>query len=78
MTSEEYSQKFTEDAASGWLAMETATATATEKVYGSQEPRHFGSVIKYLLGGPDPLNGTSIYDSQEQTFHRHIVSYRMS
>ena len=74
MTSEEYSKQFTEDQAPGWLAMDKST----EKIYGEQEPRHYASVIKYILGGPDPLDGTSIYDSQEQTFHRHIISYGMS
>lgn len=74
MTSEEYIKTFSEDDAPGWLAMDAAT----EKIYGDVEPRHYASVIKYMLGGPDPLDGTSIYDSQQQTFHRHIVSYGMS
>lgn len=74
MTSEEYIKQFSEDEAPGWLAMDKAT----EDLYGDQEPRHYASVIKYILGGPDPLDGTSVYDSQKQTFHRHIVSYGMS
>lgn len=74
MTTEEYSKQFSEDDAPGWLAMDAAL----EKIYTTQEPRHFGSVIKYMMGGPDPLDGTSIYDSHEQTFHRHVVSYGMS
>lgn len=74
MTTEEYSKKFTEEEAPGWLAMDAAIDT----LYPGHEPRHFASVIKYMLGGPDPLDGTSVYDSHEQTFHRHIISYGMS
>jgi hypothetical protein len=74
MTSEEYTKQFNEDDAPGWLAIDAPL----EKLYSGQEPRHFASVIKYMLGGPDPLDGTSIYDSQQQTFHRHVVSYGMS
>ncbi len=74
MTTEEYSKKFTEEEAPGWLAMDAAI----DALYPGQEPRHYASVIKYMLGGPDPLDGTSVYDSHEQTFHRHIISYGMS
>jgi len=74
MTSEEYSKHFNEEDAPGWLAIDAAI----EKIYPGQEPRHYASVIKYMIGGPDPLDGTSVYDSQQQTFHRHIVSYGMS
>ena len=74
MTSEEYSKQFNEEDAPGWLAIDAAI----EKIYPGQEPRHYASVIKYMIGGPDPLDGTSVYDSQQQTFHRHIVSYGMS
>ncbi|HSY61507.1 MAG TPA: suppressor of fused domain protein [Cytophaga sp.] len=74
MTSEEYIKQFSEDEAPGWLAMDVSL----EKLYPAQEPRHYASVIKYMMGGADPLDGTSIYDSQQQAFHRHIVSYGMS
>jgi len=74
MTSEEYSKQFNEEDAPGWLAIDAAI----EKIYPGREPRHYASVIKYMIGGPDPLDGTSVYDSQQQTFHRHIVSYGMS
>lgn len=74
MTPDEYSRQFTEDDTPGWQAIDAAI----EKVYSGQEPRHYASVIKYMLGGPDPLDGTSVYDSQQQTFHRHIISYGMS
>lgn len=31
-----------------------------------------------MAGGSDPIDGASIYDSQAQSFHRHIISYGMS
>ncbi|MCD8212894.1 MAG: suppressor of fused domain protein, partial [Campylobacter sp.] len=34
--------------------------------------------MPYALGGKDPLNGVSVFDCDERTFHRHIVSYGMS
>lgn len=74
MSAEEYTKQFNEEEAPGWLAIDSAI----ENIYPAQEPRHFGSVIKYMIGGPDPLDGASIYDSEEQTYHRHIISYGMS
>lgn len=74
MTQEEYKKRFSEDDAVGWMAIDERLKT----IYGDTEPRHFGSVIKYMIGGEDPIDGTSIYDSQKQEFHRHFVSYGMS
>lgn len=77
LTKEEYEQKFNNDeAAPGWDAIDEAL----KKVYGDKEPRHYGTILmsRYALGGEDPLDGISIYDNDEQEFHRHIVSYGMS
>lgn len=74
MTEEEYRQTFDEEDAVGWDAIDAELA----RVYGDAEPRHYGSVVKFMLGGEDPIDGTSIYDCNEQTFHRHLVSYGMS
>lgn len=72
---EEYEQKFDEeDAVPGWDAIDEVL----DKLYGGIEPRHYGTIIRYMLGGEDPLDGVSIYDNTEQEFHRHIVSYGMS
>lgn len=40
--------------------------------------RHYGTLIKYALGGEDPLDAFNIYDNDKQTFHRHVISYGMS
>jgi len=74
MNLEEYKQKFTEDDAVGWLAIDKKV----NEIYGQQEPQHFGTIIKYMLGGKDPLDGISVYESQKQQDHYHIVSYGLS
>ena len=74
MTEQEYRETFSEDESVGWDAIDAEH----EKLYGDTEPRHYGSIIKYWMGGEDPLDGTSIYDCEEQTPHRHSISYGMS
>lgn len=74
MNLEEYKQKFTEDDAVGWLSIDEKV----NEIYGQQEPQHFGTIIKYMLGGKDPLDGISVYESQNQEDHYHIVSYGLS
>lgn len=74
MTKEEYRQMFTEEDAVGWLSIDKKL----EGIYGKQEPRHYAPTIHYMLGGEDPIDGLSIYDSSKQQFHRHLVSYGMS
>lgn len=73
-TEETYKQTFSEEDSVGWDCIDEVL----EKVYPNQEPRHYATIHKYMLGGEDPLDGISIYDNQEQEFHRHIVSYGMS
>ena len=73
-TEEQYKSRFEEDESVGWDAIDEVL----DKLYADQEPRHYGTIIKYMFGGEDPLDGISIYDNHEQIFHRHIVSYGMS
>lgn len=75
LTQEEYKKQFSEeDATPGWEAIDDAL----NKIYPAQEPRHYGTIIKYVMGGEDPLDGISVYDNNAQEFHRHIISYGMS
>ena len=74
MTQDEYIKQFNEDDAVGWDCIDNKL----KEIYGDQEPRHYGTLIKYRFGGRDPLDGISIYDQNEPVFHRHIVSYGMS
>lgn len=47
-----------------------------ERIYPEQKnPKHYGTLIKWSLGGKDPLDGISIYDSGD---YWHFVTYGMS
>jgi hypothetical protein len=60
--------------APGWDAIDAALASR----YGSVEPLHYGTIIKYRLGGPDPLDGISIYLNEGDEPHFHFVSYGLT
>ena len=73
----EYKAKFgeQEDAAPGWDAIDSRL----KPIYGSQEPKHWGTVIKRMLGGPDPLDGISAYECTDGGVdHLHFVTYGYS
>ena len=72
MKKDEYKNKFEQDDAVGWLSIDKLT----KKLYPNQEPKHYGTVIKYMIGGEDPLDGVRIYKNQQE--HYHFVSYGMS
>ena len=56
----------------GWEAI----TAAFEKVYPNQEnPKHYAALIKWRLGGNDPLDGISIYDGGD---YWHFVTYGLS
>lgn len=58
--------------ARGWEAI----TEAFERIYPSQkDPKHYGSLIKWRLGGKDPLDGISVYDGGD---YLHFVTYGMS
>lgn len=59
---------------SGWDAIDEELL----KIYGEQEPKHYGTVIPYLLGGEDPLEGISVYKSEIPVPHWHFVTYGFS
>lgn len=58
----------------GWDAINAALS----RIYGDQEPLHYGTVLPAALGGNDPLNGISIYECREPTPHFHYVTYGFS
>lgn len=61
-----------EESSPGWEAI----TAAFERLYPEQtSPKHYGTLIKYMFGGPDPLDGISIYDAGD---FWHFVSYGLS
>ncbi len=60
--------------APGWDAIDVALG----RIYGLQEPRHFGTVLKHALGGPDPIDGISVYAADGPPAHWHYVTYGFS
>jgi hypothetical protein len=50
-----------DDAAPGWEALDARL----KEVYGEQEPRHWGTAIPAILGGPDPIDGISVYECRD-------------
>lgn len=56
----------------GWKAIEDACL----KMYpGQTNPKHYGTLISWNLGGNDPLDGISIYDGGE---YYHFVTFGLS
>ncbi len=60
--------------APGWSAIDAHLAT----LYPDVTPQHFGTVIGYRLGGPDPLDGLSFYPRTDPVPHWHAVTYGLS
>ena len=58
----------------GWDAINAAL----EPIYGVAEPLHWGTVVRWRLGGPDPLDGTSAYRAPGPPTHWHFVTYGLS
>lgn len=58
--------------ASGWDAIEAEFL----RVYpGQVNPKHYGTLIKWIFGGNDPLDGISIYDGGD---YWHFVSFGLT
>lgn len=56
----------------GWNAIDAAF----DRLYpGQDNPIHFGCLIPWRLGGPDPLQGVSVYDGGD---YFHFVTYGLS
>jgi hypothetical protein len=58
----------------GWHAIDRAL----EALYPGVEPLHWGTILKWRLGGKDPLDGISAYPRTDPVPHWHFVSYGMS
>jgi hypothetical protein len=60
--------------ATGWDAIEDQM----KRLYGKQEPKHYGALIPYSLGGKDPLQGISAYQAEQPYPHWHFVTFGFS
>jgi hypothetical protein len=65
---------FDADEAPGWAAIDAALAP----LYAGLEPKHFGTLVPWTLGGPDPLRGVSAYRRVQPVPHWHFVTYGFS
>lgn len=70
----EYQKLYEEESSPGLDAIDKRL----DKIYPGVQPRRYTPLLHYNMGGQDPIDGTSIYDSQKQTYHRHFVTYGMS
>lgn len=57
--------------APGWEAIDKALTP----LYANQVPKHYGTLLSYELGGPDPLRGISAYKRLEPVPHWHFITY---
>ncbi|MFO0942904.1 MAG: hypothetical protein U0930_19370 [Pirellulales bacterium] len=63
MDLEEYKRTFNDESTPGWDAI----SDGLTEIYGDQEPSHWGTLISYRLGGPDPLDGDSAYSCRRRS-----------
>ena len=56
----------------GWKAIESAFL---KRYAGQDNPKHYASLIKWCLGGPNPLDGISIYDGGD---YWHFVTFGLT
>lgn len=63
-----------EASAPGWDAINGAV----DPLYPGQEPMHWGTIVRWRLGGPDPLDGVSAYRAEGPPTHWHYVGYGLS
>lgn len=76
MDLEEYKRRYEgTNEAPGWEAIDARL----KSIYLDQEPRHYAAVPHYALGGNDPCDGISIYESNAGgVMHYHFVTYGFS
>lgn len=74
MNKKEYKRKYKKTDTPGWDSINEAL----NRLYNEQEPKHFGTKIKYIEGGNDPLDGISIYKNKKHEEHLHYISYGLT
>lgn len=73
MDLEEYRKRYPEeDASPGWDAI----TTRLEAIYPEREWKHWATVLKAMLGGPDPIDGISAFQCTDGGIdHLHFCTY---
>ncbi|WP_109468892.1 suppressor of fused domain protein [Albibacillus kandeliae] len=74
MNSETYKKRYARDSSPGWDAIDKHLAARLDL---AEPDFHFGTVHRFALGGPDPLDGISVYIRRNPD-HLHFVSYGLS
>ena len=74
MDLETYRATFSKDDMPGWAAIDEKLA----EQYQREADFHFGTIIGFRIGGPDPVDGASIFKRMEPVPHLHYVGYGMS
>lgn len=70
-----YLSKYKEEDTPGWSAINARL----DEFYDGREPDlHMGTLIKWMLGGPDPLDGVSAYIRRDPIPHIHYISYGLT
>ena len=67
-------QDFEEPRSLGWDAIDNAL----RPIYGDTEPLHWGTIVSWEMGGPDPIRGISAYRRYEPEPHLHYVTFGFS
>jgi suppressor of fused-like protein len=62
------------DETPGWAAIDAAL----QPIYGDVEPMHWGTLVRWRQGGPDPLDRISCYRRTDPVPHWHFVSYGLT
>jgi hypothetical protein len=61
-----------EASAPGWDAIDSRLI----EVYRGQEPKHWGTILNHMFGGPDPIDGISAYQCTDGGIdHLHFITY---
>jgi len=60
--------------APGWDAI----TEACTRIYGPEEPLHWGTIRRWRQGGPDPLDGLSAHRADGPPPHWHFVGFGLS
>lgn len=60
--------------APGWDSIDAKL----NELYPGVEPFHYGTIVKWSVGGPDPLDGVSIFRNPGPPDHWHFISYGLT